>query len=241
MQNFPVSSVLSKINPDNEKTWEGKIFVTFDVDWAHDEVIHDSLELIRSVQAETTWFVTHKTPLLAELQRDPSFELGIHPNFNPLLNGDSNTSSEKIIADCLSIVPTARSVRSHSLTQNERLVDQFWTAGLTHISNFFVPYGSGFQVKPFRIWDGIITTPHSWQDNVALKMNMGFPKLADFVSGLHVFDFHPIHVFLNTENLERYEHTRALHHKPKELIKHRYKGYGTRSRLLELLGLVKDV
>lgn len=240
MPNYSDFCILSKVNPEEEKSWDGKVFLTFDIDWAHDEVICDSLELVRSAQVGATWFVTHKTPLLADLKREPCIELGIHPNFNSLLNGDSNTSSSAVIADCLSMVPDARTVRSHSLTQNERLVDQFRDAGLTHISNLFMPYGCGIQTRPFRVWDNMIMVPHSWQDNVALKMSMGFPERSDFVSGLHVFDFHPIHVFLNSESLERYERTRPLHQNPKELIKHRYEGYGTRSRLLELLRLARQ-
>jgi hypothetical protein len=39
------------------------------------------------------------------------------------------------------------------------------------------------------------------------------------------------------ESLNRYERTRPLHQKPKELIKQRYEGYGTRNRLIELLEL----
>lgn len=57
------------------------------------------------------------------------------------------------------------------------------------------------------------------------------------LEGVKVFDFHPIHIFLNTESLDRYERTRPYHQNPSELIKHRYKGYGTRNRLIELLEL----
>jgi hypothetical protein len=52
-----------------------------------------------------------------------------------------------------------------------------------------------------------------------------------------VFDFHPIHVFLNTENSSRYDLTKGIHKNPKELIKHRFEGRGTRTLLLELLAL----
>jgi hypothetical protein len=133
------------------------------------------------------------------------------------------------------MIPNAKSVRSHSLTQSERLVDQFRNAGLTHISNLFIPYGSGIEAKPFCVWDQMVMVPHSWQDNVALKMDIGFPDQADFMSGLQVLDFHPIHVFLNSESMDRYERTRPFHQDPNELVKHRFKGYGTRNRLLELL------
>ena len=74
-----------------------------------------------------------------------------------------------------------------------------------------------------------------------LALHRGILPNSPLRGGLKVFDFHPIHVFLNTESLERYERTRALHHNPKELIKHRYEGYGTRNRLIELLELAKKV
>lgn len=233
-------STLSKINPDDELSWNGKIFLTLDIDWAHDEVIRDSLQLVQNAHVETTWFLTHKTALLVDFEQDAKIEVGIHPNFNPLLNGDSKVDSSKVIADCLSMFPAAQSVRSHSLVQSERLVDQFREAGMTHISNLFIPYESGVQIKPFFLWDRMIVVPHFWQDNVAMKMNADFPGRADLVSGLNIFDFHPIHIFLNTENLDRYERTRPFHQKPDELIKHRYEGYGTRNRLLELLMMAKN-
>jgi len=47
-------------------------------------------------------------------------------------------------------------------------------------------------------------------------------------------------VFLNTESLDRYERTRPIHRDPSELIKHRFDGYGTRSRLIDLLTLASQ-
>lgn len=207
MLQSPLFSVLSSINPDDESSWNGRIFLTLDMDWAHDEVLLDSIQLVRDSGVKTTWFVTHKTALLVDFEQDSNIELGIHPNFNPLLNGVSNIDSSKVIADCFSIVPSARSIRSHSLTQSERLVDQFKDAGITHVSNLFLPYESRIQPKPFFLWGRMIVVPHSWQDNVAIKMGLSFPTRTELVSGLHVFNFHPIHIFLNTEDLDRYERT----------------------------------
>jgi hypothetical protein len=154
-----------------------------------------------------------------------------------LLDGFQDGNGTDVIADCMSLVPHARSVRSHSLTQNERIIDQFKRVGLSHISNTFIPNGSGIQLKPFYLWDQMIVVPHSWQDNVALKMNLDFPLSKGCTFSFKVLDFHPIHVYLNTESLNRYESTRSLHQNPKELIKYRYNGYGTRNRLIEVLGL----
>lgn len=234
-------SHISAIDPEAESTWRAKIFLSFDVDWAHDQVIEDTIKIVKSAGVESTWFVTHDTPLIQKIQDiSGGTEVGIHPNFNPLLDGaciNPGDGAEKVLGDLLSLVPGPRAIRSHSLTQSERLVDQFRVAGLTHISNCFLPYGCGIDAKPFSIWNDTVIVPHCWQDNVALKMHLPFPSDVELHSGFHVFDFHPIHVFLNTENLDRYERTRHLHQRPAELIKHRYDGEGTRTRLLALLRL----
>ena len=39
-------SFISHILPDVPKTWEDKIFISFDLDWCHDDIILDTLDLI---------------------------------------------------------------------------------------------------------------------------------------------------------------------------------------------------
>ena len=73
-------SKLSKINVLDSDTWQNKLFLTFDIDWAHDDVIWDSFRLVESYGVETTWFVTHKTSFIS-LDCE-MIEWGIHPNFN---------------------------------------------------------------------------------------------------------------------------------------------------------------
>ena len=233
-------SNISAINPNVTATWQSRLFLSFDIDWANDEVLADTIKIVRDAGIASTWFVTHNTPLLQELRSLNGVELGIHPNFNPLLDGhavDSENTACKVLNNVLSIVPNARAIRSHSLTQSERLVELFRLSGLTHISNSFVPHGCGFELKPFHCWDKMVVVPHCWQDNVALKMPIPFPTEEELLSEFHVFNFHPIHVFLNTENEDRYERTRYLHQNPEELIKHRFEGLGTRTRLIALLKL----
>ena len=235
-------SNISAIKPRVPKTWQRRVFLSFDIDWAHDDVLNDTIDILRDSGVASTWFVTHDTPLLQQLRSLHGVELGIHPNFNPLLDGQASNAentAEKVIQKVLHIAPEARAIRSHSLTQSERLADFFRLSGLTHIANFFVPHGCGFETRPFEIWDAMTIVPHCWQDNVALKMTLPFPTYEELNSGFHVFDFHPIHVFLNTEHLDRYERTRSLHQNPTELIKHRYEGYGTRNQLMELLALAR--
>ena len=234
-------SQIKRINPNLRDSWNGKIFLSFDIDWAHDDVILDSYNLVSDYSVETTWFVTHETDVLRTIGMDKHIELGIHPNFNDLLSGSGGGTSNQVIQEARELVPSATTIRSHSLTQSERLLDQFLDNNFKRICNLFIPYRNQMQVCPYDLWGGAIIIPHRFQDNASLRIGEDLPERHELNTGLHVFDFHPIHVFLNTESLDRYERTRPLHHNPSELIKHRYEGYGTRNRLIELLQLAKSV
>ena len=240
-------STISTIEEGEEASWNGPLFLTFDIDWAHDEVLNDTIEIVQNYQVSATWFVTHKTPVLERLKANKKFELGIHPNFNFLLQGkhDAGQTAKDVVQRCLDIVPDARVVRSHSMTQSSGLLEIFKECGLTHDANHFVPHHTGIELKPWQLWNNLVRVPYSWEDDVHILYDtIEVPQKSPLDiamdksdGGLKVFDFHPIHVFLNTESLDRYERTRPLHQNPKELIKHRYQGYGTCSRLIELMEL----
>jgi len=242
-------STIQSISTTDPSSWNGHLFMTFDVDWAHDEILADTMQLVAGAGAAATWFITHDTQLLRDMRSQPAWELGIHPNFNTLLQGSasSGATADKILEDLMRLILEAVSVRSHSMTQSSPLLDAFARAGLTHDVNHFVPSGSRIQVKPWLLWNGMVRVPYIWEDDVHCAYQTSQqPELepsaiaADSSSGLKVFDFHPIHVFLNTESLDRYERTRPIHRDPSELIKHRFDGYGTRSRLIDLLTLASQ-
>jgi len=240
MENF---SCLSNINPKEHVTWNAKVFLTFDLDWAHDDVIRDTIEIVREAGVASTWFITHETPMLEEIRSLKNSELGIHPSFNPFLDGSmarEGIGVENVLLDLMRIVPEAKAVRSHSLFQSERLLDIFKDVGLTHVSNHFVPHKVGISFEPFQVWSNLTIVPHCWQDNVSLRMDLPFPSRKELEVGFHTFDFHPIHVYLNTEDLDRYEKSRLYHQNPKELIKWRHEGSGVGKRLQELLDLRKN-
>lgn len=217
--------------------------MTFDIDWACDEVLNDTIDIIENANIESTWFITHNTTLLDRLRANPKFELGIHPNFNPLLEGmqPHGNNCEQVVKKLMTFVPEAKAVRSHSTTQSSQLFEVFKSVGLTYECNHFIPWYLNLELKPWKLWNGLIRVPYFWEDDVSCLYGYK-EKMIDLVnqSGLKVFDFHPIHVFLNTESLDRYERTRDIHNKPNELIKYRYKGKGTRTRLIELLNLVDE-
>ena len=231
---------IGDIDVDNPATWEGRLFLTFDLDWAIDPAIAMCLDLIEAAGVAATVFVTHDTPLLARMRENPRIELGLHPNFNPLLDGTAqgNGGALEILRKLQAIVPEARAVRSHSMTQSSRLRDLFKAVGLTHDCNHFIPAHTKVALRPYRHWNGLTCVPYCWEDDVDLIYGKGPDILAVAAGpGLKVFDFHPIHVALNSQSIEHYEMSRPAHGDWLSLCRAAspLQG-GVRDRLMTLLG-----
>lgn len=236
-------SVISSIRPEAPATWERRIFLTFDLDWAHDRVIEHTVDLVETAGVPATWFVTHETPLIERLRANPSFELGIHPNFLPLLMQRDRVKGDdaaEVLDRLLAVVPEAKSVRSHSLVQSGRLLKLFRDRGLTHDVNAFIPEQSGMTLRPWIDWFGMVRAPYGWEDDfwcaTGCTSDMQTLLARDGING---FDFHPIHVFLNSESLARYEAARPFFQSPDRLASARFDGAGTCTILQDLLALTR--
>lgn len=234
-----ISANIKNISLFDTTSWKDKIFLTFDVDWASDEVLSFVLDIIEKQDVKATFFFTHETILLDRMKNNSNIELGIHPNFNPLLNGDVRYGKDidEVIDSFMKIVPDAVSVRSHSMTQNTLILDSFTKHGLKYDCNHFIPVSAGIELEPWFLWNKqLIKVPYYWEDDVHCMYDWEWnvkPYLNQ--EGLKVFDFHPIHVFLNTEHLDRYE-------KFKESQKHdnlsyhvNTQHYGTYTFLMDLI------
>jgi hypothetical protein len=214
-------------------------FLTIDTDWCHEDILLDTLSILEKYHAKATIFMTNKFDCLSYLQKNKSsYELGIHPNFNNLLEGKNTKedSINEVIDSLMNLLPSALSIRSHSLVTSSKLTSIFYSKGLSHESNIKIPLNSGQTIYPFVHPTGMVMCPFQWGD---YSDENGQPikfKLPNYFMA----NFHPIHIFLNTESIGRYEQTRLLHMNPAELIKHRFKGYGVRNRLVDLLKLCVD-
>ena len=226
---------LTSIELLDQESWDGKKFLTFDIDWAHDDVLRDTIDLVELAGVPATWFVTHQTTLMERLRENPNFELGIHPNFNGLLKGDlsNGRNVEEVVERLMRIVPEAKCVRSHSTLQGSKIADIFVSFGLTHDSNDFILKSRNSRVEPWLSWNGLLKIPYCWADDVACYYGCIESLSRNILKGVQVFDFHPIHVFLNTSELSLYESTRDLHRCPGQLKKQRFAGFGARSFLKE--------
>ena len=136
------------------------IYITFDVDWAHDSILRWCIDLCRQQGVRATYYVTHETDCLDLVRNDPQFELGIHPDFNPMLertNGSKTVLS--VLSELKEIVPTATSIRSHGIVQSARLLDAFLDNGITHDSNTWIPHWSEIEIKAWKDWNGLVMVP----------------------------------------------------------------------------------
>jgi polysaccharide deactylase WbmS-like protein len=207
------------------------IAVSFDVDWVPDAVLADTLELLAGAGVRATFFATHVTPLL---RHGGEHEVGLHPNFLPTKDfaGELNR--------LLAAYPEAEGVRSHSYYQNSHILNLFVKHGLRYDSNIMMVGCPG--IRPFRHYNGLIRLPVFWEDDVhALAPDAPWDPDAlplDDPDALYVFSFHPIHVFLNTERLDRYEQARAHYQDANRLrafVNPESSGVGTRVFLRRLL------
>ncbi len=217
MKNFDFIGNISLENND----WEKALYLTFDIDWASDEVIADSLNILEKQGVKSTWFVTHDSPILERLKQNKNIELGIHPNFNFLLNGDfrNGRNAEEVVDRLLEIVPNAKCVRSHAMTQSSGLLELFYNKGLTHDCNHFIPEQTEITLKPWDLWNNLIKVPYFWEDDINC-VSENRTIINDLVNrkGIKVFDFHPIHVFLNLENIDRYYQVRNFQKETDKLL-----------------------
>lgn len=186
--------------------------LTLDVDWAPDFMIDAAADALIARDVRATWFVTHASPAIDRLRERPDlFELGIHPNF--LAGSTHGDTPEAVVAHCLDLVPEATAVRTHCLLQSTPLHDALLAGGRIEVDvSLFLPRARHVEAVVQHTPGGrLLRLPYVWQDN--MEMYAPEPRwqtsaLAD-APGLRIFDFHPVHVWLNSRRFEPYERLKA--------------------------------
>lgn len=200
------------------------IALTFDIDWCDDGVLAKTIERVEKADVRATFFVTHDTPLLARMRENPNIELGIHPNFNKLLSGEHGLPEggfRAVLESLKALVPEAESTRSHALTTNSVILSALKDYGIRRDVNWYIPLTSGMGLKPYYHIDRqLIRIPFFFEDDAhCAELDSGFPHDWEPARWLtapdmpyRVFNFHPIHLFLNSETMARYEAARPFFH-----------------------------
>lgn len=189
--------------------------ITLDIDWAPDFVIDFCANLLAKAGVRATWFVTHDSPAVRRLRDHAQlFEIGIHPNFLPGTSHGSNQS--QILANCMEFAPEAKVIRTHGLFQTSNLLEQIVDETPIEVDvSLFLPHAQGLAPVEYH-WEGgkrLTRLPYVWEDDFEMVRpgsvwDLGL--MIDRGNGLMIFDFHPIHVYLNSLNLGPYRALRTL-------------------------------
>ena len=189
--------------------------ITFDIDWAPDCAIDLASNLLAERGVKSTWFVTHLSPAVERLQDRPDlFELGIHPNF---MSGSTHGEDpEQVLKTCMELVPDAVSMRTHGLLQSGNIFDFVMT--LTPVKfdvSLFHPRALQIDVVKYERFGQILwRVPYVWEDDYVMESPplsvprepefSGFSETLTRARGIQVFNFHPIHVLLNSNVMDNY-------------------------------------
>lgn len=202
-----------------------EICITLDIDWANEDIIEYSINLLEKYNIKATIFATHESKLLKSLQR--KFEIGIHPN----LNFDMEEDTIKL----LQIYPDVIGVRSHGGYQSTNIFRFFISKGLKYDSTTYIPLREN--LYPWWRLEKLVCIPIFWCDDTMFYSGLpfDFPQLHLLKKGLKVYIFHPIHIFMNTQSGEHYTNFKPFYHQTDTLAKLKGKGSGTQTLFVELL------
>ncbi len=208
-----------------------KIFLTLDTDWSPAEVLHYALTLFEEHALCCTVFATGVYSALQACNA-ARFEVGVHPNFNDV----TRAQYENKLHELLALYPNAKGVSSHAMMSSTPLLHLFKQAGLLYERNL-LRYEQT-EAKPFYYFNRLLRVPIFWEDDIWF----GLERHAAFSENLFqardlplVFNFHPIHLYLNTVSPEHYAAFKPHYHDAHKLLEFRHAGYGVRSYFMDLI------
>jgi len=202
---------------------ENSLLITLDTDWANDIALEYCMEILLKNNVKSTWFITNRSLIVEKLLEHPNlFEVGIHPNF--FLGSDHGNSIDKVFQYFKDITPNARSMRSHGLYQHSNLL--FKASHKYNIeidSSIFLPYCSNIDV---HLLNSLYRLPIFFMDSYYLRSEKNnsfkFGQINNINSaGLKTFDFHPIHIYMNSYSMKYYESLKSYISDSKKLEKNR--------------------
>jgi hypothetical protein len=216
------------------------VCLSFDVEWAHDDIVADTVALLDERGLRGTFFVTHEGVSVTGHER------GLHPNFRR--NGDlyralhdapsmsDSALFEDILKSSLAHAREAKGVRTHSLFYDTALLAQYRNLGIEYDATLRLELVAG--LRPFWKQCGILEIPTYYADYFDMDVaatGWDISKLHLDASGLKVFDFHPLLVYINAPNVPYYDAVRPFYNDVDRLRGARYEKKGARTLFIALL------
>lgn len=192
--------------------------LTIDTDWAPDFIIHKIIDILEQKKVKATWFITHEDSFLKRLKENPLFEVGIHPNFFP--DSTQGTDEDMILSNLKKLVPNATTVRFHALYQSNAFLCKLQYYGLQNDLSLILPNSKNIEPH-FSYHHNLFRFPYFWEDDFQMvedssgkiptipkllqtKQEWEFDPLKFSFHGLKIFDFHPVHIILNSNSMKQY-------------------------------------
>lgn len=224
-----------------------RVRITVDIDWAPDWAIMRLAADLSDAGVPSTWFVTHDTPVLADLRSLGSLvELGIHPNF---LSGSNHGSSpSEVLAEVMRIVPEAVSMRTHCLVQSTPILQTVVNETPIRVdTSVYLRNARDVRPSELPLENGTLSrVPYVWEDDLEffaadpLWDGREFLRSRARSDELTIIDIHPIHYVMNADGIERYRTLKSrVGHTPlitaADVADHRNAGKGTATFVSELI------
>lgn len=104
--------------------------------------------------------------------------------------------------------------RSHALLNSTPITKEFYDFGIRYELNYFIAPHKGIKVYPW-LFQGVLQIPFFYEDDLYLLERCDHSPafyLDNSIKMYKVFNFHPIHLFMNCESLMRYKRIKENYH-----------------------------
>ena len=182
----------------NYANFEGlkSICLTIDVDFAPEYMIENIVNILDEYDINATFFATHKSSILHELELNGKYEIGIHPNLC------SNTTQGAEINEIVSILkneyPNSVSNRFHKHNYQYSDFSILKSNGFQNdVSR--LQYNCSYVLPSIQPDSNLVLFSYIWEDGICENAGLPMDILGiDLRSpGIKIVNFHPLNVYIN--------------------------------------------
>ncbi len=147
----------------------------------------------------------------------------------------------------MKLFPMAKGTRSHRLLVEGRLYPIYEKLGLLYDSNYFMYKQKNIQ--PFMTVNNVVMLPIYFADDAHIMFSNQSGLARDVIfsleqldlnnPGIKILAFHPIHIFLNTNDLNIYSEAKKYCNNPDKLKKYVNEKTGIRNLFEDLLEYIE--
>lgn len=212
---------------DNGREYD-EVVVTIDTEWCPDTVIADTVGLLDDHGVSGTLFSTHDDGV-----NTAGHERALHPNFLA-----DDTAEADALASVARAYPDATGLRSHGMYVHSPLRREYGTYAIEYESNYAAYLVE--DLNPFWMFGEVVQFPVYFMDDTWLRLRDdpdALPSVDELLCGpgLQVLGFHPVHVYLNTPDIDYYQERKDAYDDRDRLREERYEGLGVRDLFVAVL------